>query len=65
MVVLATFAIHISLTHERMSKVASTGLLSEEDLERFRAALTAWAALPDAYTLWLSLMVCGEKPYQD
>ncbi len=50
---------------DRMRSLVKSGLLSEEDLERFRAALTAWAALPDAYTLWLSLMVCGEKPYQD
>jgi len=49
----------------RMRSLVTGGLLSEEDLERFRAALTAWAALPDAYTLWLSLMICGEKPYQD
>jgi ubiquinone/menaquinone biosynthesis C-methylase UbiE len=50
---------------ERMRSLVKSGLLSEEDLERFRAALTAWAALPDAYTLWLSLMICGEKLYQD
>ena len=50
---------------DRMLSLVKGGLLSEEDLERFRAALTAWAALPDAYTLWLSLMICGEKPYQD
>jgi ubiquinone/menaquinone biosynthesis C-methylase UbiE len=47
---------------DRMRSLVTGGLLSEEDLERFRAALTAWAALPDAYTLWLSLMLCGEKP---
>ena len=49
---------------DRMRSLVKGGLLSEEDLERFRAALTAWAALPDAYTLWLSLMIGGEKPYQ-
>jgi hypothetical protein len=47
---------------DRMRSLIERGLLSEEDLERFRAALTAWTALPDAYTLWLSLMLCGEKP---
>jgi SAM-dependent methyltransferase len=47
---------------DRMRSLVTGGLLSEEDLERFRAALTAWAGLPDAYTLWLSLMLCGEKP---
>ncbi len=50
---------------DRMRSLVKGGLLSEEDLERFRAALTAWAALPDAYTLWLSLMIGGVKPYQD
>jgi len=50
---------------DRMVSLVKRGLLSEEDLERFRTALTAWAALPDAYTIWLSLMICGEKPYQD
>jgi ubiquinone/menaquinone biosynthesis C-methylase UbiE len=47
---------------DRMLSLVKGGLLSEEDLERFRAALTAWAALPDAYTLWMSLMICAEKP---
>jgi ubiquinone/menaquinone biosynthesis C-methylase UbiE len=49
---------------DRMLSLVGRDLLSEQDLERFRAALTAFAALPDAYTLWLSLMVCGEKPRQ-
>ena len=47
-----------------MRSLVKRGLLSEEDLERFGDALTTFAALPDAYTLWLSLMVCGEKPYE-
>lgn len=47
---------------ERMRSLVEGGFLSEEDFERFRAALAAWAALPDAYTLWLSLMICAEKP---
>jgi SAM-dependent methyltransferase len=50
---------------DRMRSLVTGGLLSEEDLERFRAALTVWAGLPHAYTLWLSLMLCGEKPFQD
>jgi hypothetical protein len=45
-----------------MLSLVKHGLLSAEDLERFRGALTAFAALPEAYTLWLSLMICGEKP---
>lgn len=47
---------------DRMRSLVEGGLLSAEELERFGAALTAWAALPDAYTLWLSLMICGVKP---
>lgn len=47
---------------ERMRPLVEDRLLSAEELERYRDALTAWAALPDAYTLWLSLMLCGEKP---
>ncbi len=54
-----------NISPERMRSLVEHGLLSEEELERFRAALTAFAVLPDAYTLWLSLMICGEKPYQD
>lgn len=49
---------------DRMRSLVERGFLSEGELERFRAALTAWAALPNAYTLWLSLMICAEKPYQ-
>ncbi len=47
---------------DRMRSLVERGLLSAEDLERYRVALAAWAALPDAYTIWLSLMICGEKP---
>lgn len=49
---------------DRMRSLVESGRLSEEDLERFRAALAAFATLPDAYTLWLSFMICAEKPYQ-
>lgn len=51
----------LNIDPERMRSLVKRGLLSEQDLERFRAALAAFAALPDAYTLWLSLMICGEK----
>jgi hypothetical protein len=47
---------------DRMQSLVERGLLGEADLERFRAALAAFARLPEAYTLWLALMICGEKP---
>lgn len=53
------------LNPDRMRSLVKNGLLSDEALERFRVALNAWAASPDAYTIWLSLMVCAEKPAQD
>ena len=49
---------------DRIRSLVNRGLLSTQDLERFRNALAAWAALPDAYTLWLSLMICAQKPHQ-
>jgi hypothetical protein len=51
----------LNIDPERMRSLVERGLLSEQDLERFCAALTVFAALPDAYTLWPSLMICGEK----
>jgi ubiquinone/menaquinone biosynthesis C-methylase UbiE len=47
---------------DRLRWLVSRDLLSEQDLERFRVALTRFLASPDRYTLWLSLMICGEKP---
>jgi ubiquinone/menaquinone biosynthesis C-methylase UbiE len=47
---------------DRLIALVNSGRLSEQDLERYRAALAAFRAAPDAYTLWLTLMVCGEKP---
>lgn len=47
---------------DRMRSLVQHGLLSEQDFERYRAALAAFTATPDAYTLWLSFMVCAEKP---
>ncbi len=49
---------------DRMRSLVKNGFLSEAVLERFRVALTAFTASPEAYTLWLSVMVCGEKPRQ-
>jgi hypothetical protein len=45
-----------------MLSLVKLGLLSEQDLERLRVALTTFVVSPDPYTLWLSLMICGEKP---
>jgi ubiquinone/menaquinone biosynthesis C-methylase UbiE len=47
---------------ERMRSLVTRGLLSEHELENFRVALASFIATPEAYTLWLSFMVCGEKP---
>lgn len=49
---------------DRMRPLVTQGLLSEQDLERFRTALTTFSDSPDAYTIWLSLMICAEKPRQ-
>ncbi len=50
------------LQPDRMQPLVAKGLLSDEELEQFRSAIIAWAAHPDAYTLWITLMVCAEKP---
>lgn len=47
---------------DRLQSLVSAGLLSEQELEQFRAARAQFADLPGAYTLWMTLMVCGEKP---
>lgn len=49
---------------DRMRSLVNLGLLSEQDLDRFRIALAKFSDTPEAYTLWLSLMICGEKPHQ-
>lgn len=48
---------------DRMLALVKLGLLSEQDVDRFRVALKRFAASPGAYTLWLSLMICGQKPH--
>ena len=50
------------LNPDRMQSLVDSQQLSQADLDAFRTALENWAALPDAYTLWLSLMICVEKP---
>lgn len=57
----AAFLQHID--PDRMRSLVKLGLLSEQDLERFRAALAAFSSMPGAYTLWLSFMFCAEKPH--
>jgi SAM-dependent methyltransferase len=47
---------------DRLRFLVTSGLLSVEDFEAYRTALAAFTAAPEAYTLWMSLMVCGEKP---
>ncbi len=46
---------------DRMRSLVDAGRLTEEQLTQFAAALDTFLATPDAYTLWLSFMVCGEK----
>ena len=50
------------LNPDRMQPLVDSKLLSQKDLDAFRAVLTEWASIPDAYTLWISLMICAEKP---
>lgn len=50
------------LNPDRMRPLVDKGLLSDEDHQRFSTAIGAWAANPEAYTLWMTLMVCAEKP---
>lgn len=47
---------------DRLQWLVTRDLLSEEDLAKYRVALKQFLASPDPYTLWLSLMICGEKP---
>jgi ubiquinone/menaquinone biosynthesis C-methylase UbiE len=47
---------------DRLQSLVSSGLMSAQDLENFRAARAQFASTPGAYTLWESLMVGGEKP---
>lgn len=47
---------------DRLLSLVKMGLLSEEELEQFRVSHAAFLESPEPYTLWLSLMICGEKP---
>lgn len=57
---IATYMQH--LDPDRMVPLVTNGLLSAEELALFRASYEQFLAAPDAYTLWLGFMVCGEKP---
>lgn len=48
---------------DRMQSLVTSGHLTKEELEAYRVELETFTARPDAYTLWLMLMVCGEKPF--
>jgi ubiquinone/menaquinone biosynthesis C-methylase UbiE len=49
------------LAPDRLQPLVEKKLLSAEELDQFRYAHTTFADSPEPYTLWLSLMVCGEK----
>ncbi len=48
---------------DRMQPLVDAGLLTEAQLADYSAALDTFLAAPAAYTLWLSFVVCGEKPF--
>ncbi|MCE7987363.1 MAG: hypothetical protein DYG89_39860 [Caldilinea sp. CFX5] len=45
----------------RLRFLVNTSLLTEPPLEAFCVARQAFMASPEAYTLWLSLMIGGEQ----
>lgn len=47
---------------DRMVSLVEQGFLSEEELAQYRVAHTAYQDEPKPFTIWLSLMICGEKP---
>jgi len=49
------------LNPDRMMSLVDSQLLSTKELDSYRAALSNWATLPNAYTLWISLMISAEK----
>jgi SAM-dependent methyltransferase len=49
---------------DRMRSLVNAGLLTEEQLAQYSTGLDTFLANPNAYTLWLSFVVCGEKPQQ-
>ncbi|HMO60285.1 MAG TPA: methyltransferase domain-containing protein [Roseiflexaceae bacterium] len=47
---------------DRLVSLVNMNVLSAQDLDRFRIAHTNFSTRPAAFTLWLSFMICGEKP---
>ncbi|MCB0188287.1 MAG: methyltransferase domain-containing protein, partial [Caldilineaceae bacterium] len=47
---------------DRMRSLVTNGLLTEAQLAQYSMALDTFLATPEAYTLWLSFVICGEKP---
>jgi len=47
---------------DRMLSLVTKGLMSAQELEDYRTSYKQYLTSPEPYTLWLSLMVCGEKP---
>lgn len=50
------------LDPDRLHSLVAAGLLSAETLEQFRRSQQRLATAPEPFALWLSLLVCGEKP---
>jgi ubiquinone/menaquinone biosynthesis C-methylase UbiE len=47
---------------DRLLPLVKVGLVSEEEIQRFRTSRDAFLASPRPYVMMLGLMVCGEKP---
>ncbi len=50
------------LDPDRLLSLVKADLLSEQELEQFRISRAMFLESPELYILWLSLMICGEKP---
>jgi len=50
------------LDPDRLLPLVKMELLSEQELEQFRASCVSFQQSPEAYALWLSMMICGQKP---
>lgn len=48
---------------DRLQSLVQHGYVAAAEFDRYRDALARFAAAPEAYTLWLSILVCGEKPH--
>lgn len=47
---------------DRLLPLVKMGLMSEQDVETWRASRTKFLEAPEPFILLLSLMACGEKP---